>query len=239
MLVSLNALNGSVADIQVLDVQHRVAGNSGQAHWPRRRPDRGVGNLLVRHEGAYAHSLHHVPHLYSVVPGRRRDQLVGVGVPVNIIHLSRVLLERHDGPLRPGPIEELNRPVTLRRGDDVLIGLTPGAVVDSVLREPVSHGHRATTWAIEVEDVQAPVPDDAVVLRSAHSKQVAVERRELAAVPSKRGGHPRHRPRAPQRPRTSTRPTRSARAPSRAHQREARARPRGGEGKTPEPAGNP
>mmetsp|Transcript_24533 Transcript_24533/g.72951 ORF Transcript_24533/g.72951 Transcript_24533/m.72951 type:complete len:225 (+) Transcript_24533:3-677(+) len=170
VLVRLNALHGNVADVQVLDVQHGVTSHRGQAHRPGRRPDRGVRDLLVRREGLYAHALHDVPHLHGVVPGRGGDQLVGVRVPVNVVHLGRVLLQGHDGPLWPRHVEELHRPVALCGGDDVLVGLAPGAVVDTVLGEEVGHRSRGAARGREIEDLEASIAHYAVVLCSTHSE---------------------------------------------------------------------
>mmetsp|Transcript_2945 Transcript_2945/g.8295 ORF Transcript_2945/g.8295 Transcript_2945/m.8295 type:complete len:383 (-) Transcript_2945:23-1171(-) len=193
VLVRRYALHRHVADVQVHDVQPAVARHGGQAHGPRRGPDGRVGELLVRPEGADAHALHDVPDPHGVVPGGRRDQALGVEVPVHAVHLRRVPLQRHDGPLRLRPVEELHRAVALARRDHVLVGLAPGAVVDPVLREPVADGHGRAARAPDVEDMEPPVPHDAVVLGGAHSDQVRVEGRELAAVAREGGRHPGHR----------------------------------------------
>mmetsp|Transcript_52474 Transcript_52474/g.151186 ORF Transcript_52474/g.151186 Transcript_52474/m.151186 type:complete len:308 (+) Transcript_52474:156-1079(+) len=182
VLMRLDALHGSVPDGHVLDVQHRITAHGGQAHGPGWRPNCSIGDLLVRHERPHADPLHHVPNAHGVVPSSRRDQVLRVEIPVDAIHLRGVALEGHDRPMRLAPIEQLDRAVALGGGEHMLVGLAPSAVVDPILREPVGYGSRLTTWRPDVEDMQAAVAHDAVVLRSAHGEEVPVEGRKLDAV---------------------------------------------------------
>mmetsp|Transcript_59101 Transcript_59101/g.157284 ORF Transcript_59101/g.157284 Transcript_59101/m.157284 type:complete len:206 (-) Transcript_59101:399-1016(-) len=70
MLMCWNALHRSVS-VDVQDVEHGIASDTSQARGSGGRPDRGIGNVAVRHEGTHAHATVDVPHLHRVVPRSR------------------------------------------------------------------------------------------------------------------------------------------------------------------------
>mmetsp|Transcript_55040 Transcript_55040/g.131576 ORF Transcript_55040/g.131576 Transcript_55040/m.131576 type:complete len:355 (-) Transcript_55040:47-1111(-) len=186
MLMSLNALHRPLACAEILDVQHRVPAHGGQRRRPGRRPNRCIGQLLMRPERAKADATHGIPDLYAVVPGGGGDEVLLIKVPVHPVDLCGVLLQRHDGPRGIRPVEELQSAICLTREEHVLVGLTPRHIIDRLVGEPLAH--RWSTWSRDVQDVQLAVAHDAEVLASADGQQVPAEGRELTAVAAE--GHP-------------------------------------------------
>ena len=150
----------------VPDAGGAVAGRGGEDVRVARRPRGGVDAVLVAAEGAHGGRAVRGPELERVVPGRGEEGVAADGVPVEAVHLPRVLPEEADGVLRgrQRDVEQAHGPVPGGGGAEGLVGLRPRAVEQRVGGREGEHrrGRRRAPrggGGGEVEDEEVAVAD--------------------------------------------------------------------------------